>query len=1014
MAGKRRRDVNADEERAVDITHPSRKRRIEYTEADAKLASLYNELSEDVKALRLKAAAELIRTLSESDGAQIDRALTRLIRGLCSNRKSARSGFSVALTEVLRLTSVHQKGLDGVDLSLSAIVERIVSICDAEGKSTKQESRDHLLGRCFGLKSLVQSQLLFQKGVPIVEWEKILDLIFNLASETTWLRRECGVTLYESLTTLSQVKGIDVEYASLLMNKFGFYKLDHTPPGIACWLKASDLFPASLPKGVWDHNDPLSPKERMTVAKILRDNNGSQTEDGSTQANKSGSAQTTPSFAWQVVFTHLYQRHTPKSKKPSDFEKFWIDAVDNSLFAASASTERKALGLQIVSLGITTAPTSLLPCIFTPNVMRCIINQRAEKERYLHEAAKAPLQNMILRAKADQDAIPILLKGLLSEHGAIDFDRITKTKTVDELLNRSASDSAEHSVRILSELVANPNTDDSTQAETRRRMLADMFLSLGRKGKQEGNKTNLDGSRDSSSWLAFYTEMCEFAYGGPRAGRTESQSGPSPPLSGATQQIFQARLMSILNHVLSSRVDEQFQIPEIVVNCAASADTRSSTGLRVKADKQVLKVVNGAQARLKEFHALEKKGNKKAAIRAFKALYSLSVLQAYNSEPDIIPVLEDLDLAYSSWQKNADASIMLVEILLSFISKPSAVYRKLAQQVFGAFASQLDGDGLNSMLDILEKKENLTGQQELFEQGDDDEAEEAEEEDVEVESEDGEDDSDVEVMDVEDASDVEIDEASQSDSDIEASENDDSEEEEVDGDKEDGDEANGEDAEFERKLADALRASGAAPGSDSDDSDMDDEQMMALEGHLTTIFKERKKQSNKKKDNKDAKENIVNFKNRVLDLLIIYAKQEHANAQALELILPMLSLIKTTSSKQISEKAFSLLQQYFAACNKDKQLPDINTHVDALEILQAVFADMRANASKLHSNACSRSALFLAKTIINKDSKHYAEIADLYNDLQKEWYRDPKSHIQPSIFTEWTSWSIATRKNQHY
>ncbi|GAB7351533.1 hypothetical protein MBLNU459_g2171t1 [Dothideomycetes sp. NU459] len=944
MAGKRRRDVNADEERAVDITHPSRKRRIEYTEADAKLASLYNELSEDVKALRLKAAAELIRTLSESDGAQIDRALTRLIRGLCSNRKSARSGFSVALTEVLRLTSVHQKGLDGVDLSLSAIVERIVSICDAEGKSTKQESRDHLLGRCFGLKSLVQSQLLFQKGVPIVEWEKILDLIFNLASETTWLRRECGVTLYESLTTLSQVKGIDVEYASLLMNKFGFYKLDHTPPGIACWLKASDLFPASLPKGVWDHNDPLSPKERMTVAKILRDNNGSQTEDGSTQANKSGSAQTTPSFAWQVVFTHLYQRHTPKSKKPSDFEKFWIDAVDNSLFAASASTERKALGLQIVSLGITTAPTSLLPCIFTPNVMRCIINQRAEKERYLHEAAKAPLQNMILRAKADQDAIPILLKGLLSEHGAIDFDRITKTKTVDELLNRSASDSAEHSVRILSELVANPNTDDSTQAETRRRMLADMFLSLGRKGKQEGNKTNLDGSRDSSSWLAFYTEMC----------------------------------------------------------------------LRVKADKQVLKVVNGAQARLKEFHALEKKGNKKAAIRAFKALYSLSVLQAYNSEPDIIPVLEDLDLAYSSWQKNADASIMLVEILLSFISKPSAVYRKLAQQVFGAFASQLDGDGLNSMLDILEKKENLTGQQELFEQGDDDEAEEAEEEDVEVESEDGEDDSDVEVMDVEDASDVEIDEASQSDSDIEASENDDSEEEEVDGDKEDGDEANGEDAEFERKLADALRASGAAPGSDSDDSDMDDEQMMALEGHLTTIFKERKKQSNKKKDNKDAKENIVNFKNRVLDLLIIYAKQEHANAQALELILPMLSLIKTTSSKQISEKAFSLLQQYFAACNKDKQLPDINTHVDALEILQAVFADMRANASKLHSNACSRSALFLAKTIINKDSKHYAEIADLYNDLQKEWYRDPKSHIQPSIFTEWTSWSIATRKNQHY
>lgn len=187
--------------------------------------------------------------------------------------------------------------------------------------------------------------------------------------------------------------------------------------------------------------------------------------------------------------------------------------------------------------------------------------------------------------------------------------------------------------------------------------------------------------------------------------------------------------------------------------------------------------------------------------------------------------------------------------------------------------------------------------------------------------------------------------------------------------------------------------------------------MMALEGHLTTIFKEKKKLSNKKKENKDAKENIVNFKNRVLDLLTIYAKQEHANPLALDLILPMITLIKTTSSKQISDKAFSLLQQYFTACNKSKELPELSTPTEAMEILEAVFADMRANASRLHSNACSRSSLFLAKIIINEDSKHFAEIADMYNDLQKEWYQDPKSHIQPSIFTEWTSWSIATRKS---
>lgn len=821
------------------------------------------------------------------------------------------------------------------------------------------------------------------------------------------------MTLYESLTTLSKVKDLDVEYASLLINKFVAYKLTHTPEGVAIWLQASSLFHGiTLPKGVWNHNDPLFSKERGALAKVLRDNSSSQTEDGSIQSNKSGSAQITPSFAWQVVFIHLYQRHTPRKhatltdpEKASDFEKFWTEAVDNGLFASSASTERKALGLQVVSLGLTTAPASLLHCVFTSNVMRCIINQRAEQDRYLHEAAKAPLQHMCLRGKADQEAIPVMLKGLLSEPGAIDFDRMTKTKTVDDLLTRSKGDSAAKSFSVLGALVIDPNTDDPSQAETRRRMLADMMLNMARKQQpEEGNDVlhaSREEARDSAPWVWFFRQLTNFAYGGPLGGQVSPLPSPSPPFTEATQEVFKARLMSTLNHVLSTRTDEEFLVPEIVVEGAVAADARSNTGLATKADKQILKVMKGAQTRLKELHQLEKKDDKKAAMRAFKALYSLSILQAYNGEPDIIPVLEDLDMAYHSWQKTADASVVLVEILLSFISKPSAVYRKLAQQVFGAFASQMDRDGLNSMLDILEKKENLSGQQELFEQGD--EAEDGSEDG----SEDGEDDSDVDVMDVEDASDVEIDEANGVDSEDDSDED----EEEDEEDAEDSDVANSEDADFERKLADALRASGAGPGSESDDSDMDDEQMMALEGHLTTIFKEKKKLSNKKKENKDAKENIVNFKNRVLDLLTIYAKQEHANPLALDLILPMITLIKTTSSKQISDKAFSLLQQYFTACNKSKELPELSTPTEAMEILEAVFADMRANASRLHSNACSRSSLFLAKIIINEDSKHFAEIADMYNDLQKEWYQDPKSHIQPSIFTEWTSWSIATRKS---
>ena len=139
MAGKRRRDASAEEERPADTTHPSRKRRVEYTEADAKLASLYNDLSDDVKSVRLRAAADLIRTLSDAEPEKLEKALTRLIKGLCSSRKAARSGFSVALTEVLRLTSKYTEATSaGLDLTLPSLIDRVLSATSPDVRSNSQ------------------------------------------------------------------------------------------------------------------------------------------------------------------------------------------------------------------------------------------------------------------------------------------------------------------------------------------------------------------------------------------------------------------------------------------------------------------------------------------------------------------------------------------------------------------------------------------------------------------------------------------------------------------------------------------------------------------------------------------------------------------------------------------------------------------------------------------------------------------------------------------------------------
>ncbi|KAK5240618.1 DNA-directed DNA polymerase, partial [Cryomyces antarcticus] len=195
---------------------------------------------------------------------------------------------------------------------------------------------------------------------------------------------------------------------------------------------------------------------------------------------------------------------------------------------------------------------------------------------------------------------------------------------------------------------------------------------------------------------------------------------------------------------------------------------------------------------------------------------------------------------------------------------------------FTAFAADLSAQSLESLIEVLDQRENLAGQQALFEQ----EADQAENPDAE----DVEDTSDVEMVDgaPHKASNEDGDAVTNGGSSDDSSGDDDDAE---NGSADDGDQG---DEELEMKLAELLKTAANGAGSDSSDgdADMDDEEMMALEPHLTKIFEERKKLPNKKKEGRDAKETVINFKNRVLDLLAIYVKQQHANPLALNLILP--------------------------------------------------------------------------------------------------------------------------------
>lgn len=303
-------------------------------------------------------------------------------------------------------------------------------------------------------------------------------------------------------------------------------------------------------------------------------------------------------------------------------------------------------------------------------------------------------------------------------------------------------------------------------------------------------------------------------------------------------------------------------------------------------------------------------------------------------------------------------------------------------------------------IQILEAKENAAGQEEMFEKQDDEDGDE-DEDMMDVDEED----SDVEVVEGEAAEDDDEDDDSASSDD----------EDEVEEDTNDNEEA-----EFEAKLAAALgphRAKSGDEGANDDDesdSDMDDDEMEQVDTQLAKVFQARRDALEQKKDKKDAKENMVNFKNRVLDLLEIYVKKSHSSVLALDLILPLLRLSRKSSVKQISNKATGVLREYTKLC-KGNAIPTLKDASDTSDeavwaLLKDIHKEAMYSGPQAHATACSQASLLVVKVLVAHDKKAIGEVVDVYGSTRKEQMLSNKCHVQPTFFTDWNNWCVSASK----
>lgn len=1044
------------------------------------LRDYYYMLASEVPQERLDAATKLLSELAKADKPEEwDYALNRLIKGLTTSKQAARFGFSMALTELVR-ELVTKKNYD---LSVGDFLDKVLEASPVTGSMKGKDVRLTLFGRLFGLQALVNSQLLLDQETSSKETlQKFVKILVELSGAKSWLRETAMYTMCQFLAAYLQSLFAEDETTVSFLQAVSDEGLMFTTEGLAVVMTVPAESRARLCAAVsaskhWKHDNPMARGNLPTLAQVLKDVDVVEEAEGDAEVSGSGKAAKTTKqkgtwspripFVWDLLVQHYIADTTtvdedveevaekskkrkksasPGSKKRAKtdagagpefipFKEFWKVAVDDTMFAEKALAERKYWGFEIFIKFLPQLPASMVGHLFTPNFMRCLINQLAQANRLLNKILTKTINTIIETAHAEvAKTVPCLAAVIEdSKGGSWKFDQLTRLKLTDALIGvlgyletpESVSESTVDSLvqEISSVLIAKFTLALQTQKELEKsagpddepvqkksndavlKWVLDKLLVLFRSTKRYPAQTTLL-MEDVFKFLlqhAFFTSLV-------------SGANVSPNVL----KLVQDRLNSFLSEFIGQkRKDHSWSL--YCVKQIEKIEKRGELQLVLELSDDLVAIKKECFEMLDTIkHAMKQNPRTRNDQYCFELLFSMNLLQLYLGETETISVLEDLKASYvdifGNVDDDIDTSVVLTEIILSFVSRKSTLLKKLSSIVWESFICTENADGklninencFRLLFDVLASRENEEGQKKLFE-GEAEYMGESGEESGEEGS------------------------ASADTSDIE------DEDEDEEDDKESGRAKLNEEVEQETtiKLANALGIKGDYDGEvkyddiDSDDDDkyasesMDDEQMMAIDDELAKIFKERRnaltENSTSKKNTEQllAKEQMLLFKNRVLDLMDSFSKVQPNSVYNIDFIRPIIALMNATKDKNLGIKAHKLLKTRISKFKCiDEQVKKVyeteeevaefkKTLVELIKWLQ--FQAGAYSSNQAHSAACAQSCIIASKCLIAIDPTALPEIIQIYSATLTTWATEPKNRIQANLFFDFINW-LATKR----
>lgn len=339
--------------------------------------------------------------------------------------------------------------------------------------------------------------------------------------------------------------------------------------------------------------------------------------------------------------------------------------------------------------------------------MRCLINQLASPNRYLHRIAEKSVKAIILKIELISSlAVPTLECLLSSPNGQANFDHSTKTKTVEKLISSLEDKYMKDLVVTFRKMILRPGAQDLKAAAVVRQVLADQLVNLVRSRQFTDGKLSLDASEGIQLALSI---LAGFAYFNSRLDKLEhSGHEPSedPPFSAASRDVFRSRILSCLKHLISKSSNPAKFAYDVVVGIHTRENQEDFADSLLSEHEIVGESITNAWKVLEKIHhKASSESTKGPLLSAFMLLYSLTILQIYNFEADAVSMLDDLKICYETLVKHRSkdshgGSDILVEIILSLVSRRSVLFRRLGEQAFSAFVSDIGETGLQSMTQV--------------------------------------------------------------------------------------------------------------------------------------------------------------------------------------------------------------------------------------------------------------------------------------------------------------------------